>query len=841
MRHLLIITFLWFTGLGGLIAQNKAPLLEALNHYEQVHDVKFSYDPAIFSRIDYQFSVELDLPLFISELRTELPIQVQKIGDKFYTLSTQLTRYTLQLNDSLASKPIDPPFFFLINSNPTDIKIDNNQATFLYKPNVNDNLIVYAPGFEKKVIAVDQLLNSKLLQVPLMTQTYLLNDVIIEDYITKGINMDPGKQNITIDVKDLPLLPGETDGDIFASLAALPGITTPDGRPGNLFIRGNSVDQSLVLFDNIPIYHRGHYYGTISPYNPKIIDQVEVYRSGFHPRLGGRVGGAVLINSDLEVSNQPQYGIGANTLYGVFYGKTPLAKNRIGLTLGARHSYPTSVSSPKLDAISESVFAGTGLTDPNGNVTADIDAIFQDYHMKLIFHPNTKSTLSISGIYSSTNLKTRQSNTAAGTHIENFDFENYGGNMEFSYQLSNNWKATITNTLSDYTYQNTFGDNSADLFSVNEVIDYNSRLEFSKTESSTHAIQAGLDYKWQSTKMDYLNSPRPTEPPISVSTDIAAHTLSPYANFEWFGVDKLYIQAGIRGTYYSPRSSIDWSPRVSANYYATSWMSIKGTAGFYYQYLSQVKNLEFGSGGFDNEVWLLTEENQGSVISGKQFMVGAMLHNNHWLLDIEAYLKKADNILYYENRRFDNISSYFTGDDQLSGIDTYLKRQIGQSTSIWLGYSYSNSKIQLDTTEQVSYKAKYVQPHMIYLGTAYHKDRWKFSALWKYGSGLNAKSLDIIYAQVIYERAQDNLPPGRPRMPDPFEDVPERYPSIHSLDMSASYKIPPTDTRKWSASFGLSIINVFDTKNLTDRVFRQEFVNRYALGFAPNLMVMFEW
>lgn len=839
MRHLFIITFLWCAGLGALKAQRMTPFIKALEYYENSSDIKFSYDPAIFSQIDQQFDINKNFTEFITDAQSGLPVEIQKIGDNYYTLSVTLSEYKLSLTDSLASTAIAPPFFFLINSNPTDVKIEGEQVSFLYKPKMADTLIVYAPGYEKKLLPVQYLLNHTSLDIQLMTQTYLLNDVLIEDYITKGINMDPENQKIMIDVKDLPLLPGETDGDIFASLAALPGITTPDGRPGNLFIRGNSVDQSLVLFDNIPIYHRGHYYGTISPYNPKIVDQVEVYRSGYHPRLGGRVGGAVLINSDLEVSNKPQYGVGANTLYGMFYGKTPLANNKIGLTLGARHSYPAAVSSPKLKAISESVFAGTGLVDQEGNVTADVEVIFQDYHAKLIFHPSTKTSVSISGIYSNTSLDTRQSTSPTLEHLENFNFENYGGNMEVSYQLNSHWKASFINTLSNYSYTNIFGDNSADLYAINELKDYNSRLELSKTGSPTHAIQTGLDYKWQSTMMDYNNSPREGAAPVRATTEVSAHTLSPYANFEWFGTDKLYVQLGLRGTYYSPKSTFDWSPRISANYAATSWMNIKGTAGAYYQYLSQLKNLEFGSGGFDNEVWLLASESDGSVMSGKQFMAGTMFHDNQWLLDVEGFFKTADNILYYENRRFDNTSTYFTGDDQIYGVDTYLKRQIGESTSAWVGYSYTNSKVQLDTTDQISYKSKYVQPHMVYVGTAYQKDRWKFSALWKYGSGLNAKSLDIIYAEVIYLRAQNR--PGQPPRPNPFADVPERYPSIHSLDLSASYKIPPTDSRKWSASFGLSIINVFDTKNLTDRVFRQQFVDRYALGFAPNLMVLFEW
>ncbi|MEP2508509.1 MAG: TonB-dependent receptor plug domain-containing protein [Reichenbachiella sp.] len=844
MRYLFLITLLC-TGIGLLKAQQMSSFQKALHHYESELDIKFSYDPSLIERILGDFERTQSLEAFISLAETSLPIQVLKISKDYYTVAVIESQYSLTLTDSLESSAIKPPFFVLINSNPIDIEIANDKALFSYKPSLSDTIIAYAPGYAKRLMPVDQLISKKDLSLQLMTQTYLLNDVLIEDYITKGINMDPTSQKITIDLKNLPLLPGETDGDIFASLAALPGIATPDGRPGNLFIRGTSVDQSLILFDNIPIYHRGHYYGTISPYNPKVVDHVEVYRSGYHPRMGGRVGGAIFVNSDTEVTNKPQYGVGMNTLYAMVYGKTPIANNKIGLTLGARHSYPTAVKSPKLNAISESVYAATGLADDEGNILAYPDVTFQDYHVKLIVNPHTKHKISVSGIYSNTNLRYK-SPVALANDIESTDFENFGINTEWEYQINESWSSTLINTYSKYGYNNNSEAPTITFFAVNDLTDYNSRFEIANSGVNTHGIQLGLDYKWQSTGLNYKNLIQLNEPPIEFASIQRAHTFSPYANIEWLGFENWFLQLGLRGTYYSPKSSFQWSPRLAANFSATSWLNLKATAGLYHQFLSQVKNLEFGNGGFDNELWMLAGEMNGNIISGEQYMAGFMINSNSWLLDIEGYYKTANGVTYYEDRRFNDASGYFTADDLIYGIDTYLKKGVGEYTSVWAGYSYSNSKITLDTTNLTTYKSKYVQPHTAYIGTAYQKDRWKFSATWKFGSGLNAKSLEIAFAQVIYERAQASRAPGSPQAPDPFADLPERYPNIHSLDLSASYKIPCTDKRPWSASFGLSVINVYDRNNLIDRAFRgnpppPRFIDRRALGFAPNLMVTIEW
>ncbi|WP_420582975.1 TonB-dependent receptor plug domain-containing protein [Reichenbachiella sp.] len=848
MRYLLIT--LWVClGTNVLRAQQSVAFLEYIKHYENTFDAKFSYDPVIFSRIQQELDTNLSLPQFIAQAESQLPIKIQRVGKNYYTIALVESEYTLSLSDSLASTDIEPPFFFLINAVSADIKLDEAKATFQYKPNLEDTLIVYVPGYEKKVIAVNQLLNSRTLNIQLMTQTYLLSNVVIEEYITKGINLNPSNQSISIDVTDLPLMPGETDGDIFASLAALPGVTTPDGRPGNLFIRGTSPDQSLILFDNIPMYHRGHYFGTISPYNPKTVNNVEVYRSGYHPRMGGRVGGAVFIQSEQEVNNNSQYGIGANTLYAMAYAKTPLANNKMGLVIGARHSYPPGVNSPKLDAITKSVFAATGISDDEGNIGTDVRVKFQDYHAKLIFKPNEKHKITISGIYSDSDLKYELIQAGPSGGDEHIVFENYGVNADWSFNIDQNWKGSIINTLGRYTYSTESPVPMGERKTDNSIKDYNARLELSRTNHESNQLQLGVDYQLQSSSLAYSNITSQITSgnmeSVIRNESVDAHTLSPFANMHWYG-QRINFQVGIRGSYFSPKQAFYLSPRISANFSVNQSLDFKASAGRYHQFLSQVRNLQIGTGGFDNALWQLASQEQGEVISGSQFMTGFMINKNKWLLDVEAFYKNANDITYYESLFFDNTSDFFTADNVLYGLDTYLRKEITSATSAWLGYSYGGSKITLDTTSQTTYKSKYVQPHVFYIGSAYQKNRWKFSGVWKYGSGLNAQSLEIAYVREIYELAQENRPPGSPRAADPFADQPERYPNVHSLDLSVSYKIPQSEQRPWSASFGLSVINVYNQKNLIDRAFRgnpppPRWIDRNALGFAPNLMIIFEW
>jgi len=327
-----------------------------------------------------------------------------------------------------------------------------------------------------------------------------------------------------------------------------------------------------------------------------------------------------------------------------------------------------------------------------------------------------------------------------------------------------------------------------------------------------------------------------------VKTLKGAHLTSPFFNLEYSGLAKWYFQVGMRATHYSLLNDFRVSPRAMVNYDATDWMTFKSSTGWYNQYLSQVKGLEYGAGGFDSDLWSLADNNQSNVVNGTQSMFGVLLNLNDWIFDVEYFRKTANDVSLSEGRKLQVQNVYRIIDYETSGVDLLLKRRINNHASLWLGYSYNDSKLKIDQSP-VIYASKYVQPHVLYLGTAYEKNNFKLSTSWKRSSGLYVKSLDIIEAINVYERNIANLPPGAPIPSNPFEDLEERYPNVQMWDVSASYKLPQTDTRKWSATFGLSLLNILNVDNLNDSVFRsqQGFRDRGRIGFAPNLMVMVEW
>ena len=132
------------------------------------------------------------------------------------------------------------------------------------------------------------------------------------------------------------------------SYYAMPGIKTPSGKPGELTIRGSQFSNNLIYYDNIPVYHQGHYFGTISPFNPDVVDKMYVYRGALPAQRGGRVGGLIDIRSSDDIPDELHGGLSLNTVYNAAQIKFPLVENKLGLILSSRSNYPFENLSPKI-------------------------------------------------------------------------------------------------------------------------------------------------------------------------------------------------------------------------------------------------------------------------------------------------------------------------------------------------------------------------------------------------------------------------------------------------------------------------------------------------------------
>lgn len=98
---------------------------------------------------------------------------------------------------------------------------------------------------------------------------------------------DLGRQVVTPgDIRMVPVPAGS--GDLATYLQTLPGVTTTGDRGGQLFVRGGTPADNLVLVDGIPIYQPFHILGFFSAFPEDLVQSADFYAGGFGARYHGR-------------------------------------------------------------------------------------------------------------------------------------------------------------------------------------------------------------------------------------------------------------------------------------------------------------------------------------------------------------------------------------------------------------------------------------------------------------------------------------------------------------------------------------------------------------------------
>jgi hypothetical protein len=96
-----------------------------------------------------------------------------------------------------------------------------------------------------------------------------------------------GRQRITpAELRLVPVPAGS--GDLASYLQTLPGVVTTGDRGGQLFVRGGTPAENLVLVDGIPIFQPFHILGFFSAFPEDLVSSVDFYAGGFGARYQGR-------------------------------------------------------------------------------------------------------------------------------------------------------------------------------------------------------------------------------------------------------------------------------------------------------------------------------------------------------------------------------------------------------------------------------------------------------------------------------------------------------------------------------------------------------------------------
>lgn len=108
---------------------------------------------------------------------------------------------------------------------------------------------------------------------------------------------------------------------------------------GNMYVRGGSQDQNLVLLDGVPVYNYNHFGGLVSIFNADIVKHIDFYSGSFPARYEGRLSSVIDVKTK-EGNMQEYHGaLNAGLLTNSAMFEGPLIKNRLSFIASARRSW----------------------------------------------------------------------------------------------------------------------------------------------------------------------------------------------------------------------------------------------------------------------------------------------------------------------------------------------------------------------------------------------------------------------------------------------------------------------------------------------------------------------
>ena len=685
-----------------------------------------------------------------------------------------------------------------------------------------------------------------------LSKTQHLQEIVIKENLILGVKKNNDDSSISIFPNNLEILPGLTEPDVLQSIQLIPGVQSPTETASGLYIRGGTPDQNLILWDGIKMYHSGHFFGTISAFNPYITDKIKLYKNGTKARYGNRISGVVDITSTNDIPLNTKGGFGFNMTHADAYLNSPIGKHA-AILVSARRSINDVINTKTFKNLSDRVFQNTKISEGN-KVFEDDEVIttndlfyFTDYTIKAIVKPNSKDEIQFSNVFTKNKLD-------YGFLIEEFgeasndklDINNQGSSINWKHVYSEKFSQTINAYYSKYDLKYAGSNSIADEFSdelnkQNKINDFGVSISSNLKLKENNAI--GFGYQYSTDKVKYVLRFQDSESPeenFNESNLEKNNTHAIYTDYQYKIEDKLNLNVGIRGNYFSVLDKLYIEPRLNFEARLNTNFKFKMSAEKLHQSISQVVEFNTQEFGLENQIWILSDGDQIPLLKSTQLTSGFIFSKNGWYIDVESFYKNIKGLTSL-TVGFNNNEDFFSkGKSNVFGVDLFLKKKI-KNYNTWLSYSFINN----------DYKFNDINNGNTFPGNSdiTHHFTWSHTYNWK--------NFDVslgwnIRTGIPYTQAKD-ITETNDGFVINFEEINgKRLPNYHRLDLSTTYKFNFSSNKRWKGKIGFSLLNLYNKKNILSRTYekRQSLtentevlreVDKISLGITPNLVFRAEF
>jgi len=662
-----------------------------------------------------------------------------------------------------------------------------------------------------------------------------LDKIILTRYLTKGISKRKDA-SYEINPTSLGILPGLTEPDILESIQLLPGVVSPNETASGFLVRGGKMDQNRLIWDGINMYHKGHLFGMISPFNPNATKQVTFINKGTHPRYGERASSVISMTTNTKIEDQFKAELGANGINIDAFVDTPIIKEKLGIQASVRSSYTNLYQSYTFDQLAEKVFESTKIENRDGS---DNDFSFLDYNIKLNYKPNASNSLyaSIISIDNQLDYFSTNDTETNDTFNDRMSIKNSGYGLGWHHVWNPNLKQQTTGYFSEYKLNYNFitfedGIQLSDFEKRNVIFDSGISTEFEQRINDNNAVTLGYQYSLKDVGYAFINTTNLQFVLDEDKTVLQTHSI--YGNYDYKNPKLFDLSIGARATYFSELEALRFEPRLHVYKQLFKNVKLQVSGEIKNQVISEIDETIISDLSLENRLWRLANGNEFPIINSKQISAGCIYTNNGWTIDIDNYYKTLDNITALSFGFLNPQNSQFNlGEQRIYGIDMFVRKRFGSFNS-WLSYSYntSESKYQ-DLNNDAFFVSRSNVRHAFTTSLTYKVSNLQLALGWRWQTGKPYTESTVGDDGLEFNNGINN----------------RRLPDYHRLDFSSTYKFKFSEDSKLRAKVGVSIRNVYNKTNLISREYRGnndfnseiEIIDKFSIGFTPNVMFRLYW
>lgn len=809
------------------------PLTTIIKNIEQQYKVKFSYAVADITNISIEKpSNTLSLEETIDYLNAKVPLNFKALDNRYITIS--VLNKTITIHGTVLaedSKTVLPGASVRTNNSKWTISDQNGSFTLENIPIETVVTISYLGYGTQEFNAKDFFASGKNgLTIFLKAVKEELNPVLIPVFLTAGLQKTTDGSTV-LNTKKFGILPGLSEPDVLQSIQTLPGVESSNESIANINIRGGTNDQNLMLWDNIKMYHSGHFFGLISAYNPNLTNKVVVTKNGTSAEYSDGVSGTVNMSTNNEIKNSISGGAGINLISGDIFVEIPLAKN-LEIDLSARHSITDFINTPTYSNYYKKSFQDSEINADNTDKNTQSDFYFYDYTAKILYDLNEKHQFRANfiGITNELNYSENYNNDESKSKSSALSQKNIG--------LGGNWKAQWTNKLSTHlsSYYSRYNIDSRDyriandqlLTEANEVIETGSKFNLRYVFNENMQLLNG----YQINETGMLNQTRVSTPFYSSTKKnvLLNHALFTEAEYN---KNKTYFRLGLRLNYFQKFQKLLLEPRINFRQELSNQLAVKLEGEFKNQTTTQIIDFEDDFLGVEKRRWQLVNNKDIPIAKSKQASAGFEFQDNNWNIDLTAFYKLVNGITasnqgFYNNFQYQNAHGSYTN----KGIE-FLINKTAKKYSSWLSYTFSQNNYTFESFTPSTFPNNVDIRHSFTFGFNYNIfENLKISIGGNYHSG-------IPYTQPVENN--ETVQNGNNTFVN--YDAPNSLNLDHflRLDTSLSYNFNFSPAVK--ATLRAAVINVSNQQNNINRYYKVDpndsskaiQINNQSLGLTPNM------